>query len=52
EFFRSDVVDKIIPNVKSTVLTCHEKEILVLWTQYGRMNVELDGGALARWVFN
>ncbi|CAG8504940.1 11254_t:CDS:2 [Scutellospora calospora] len=52
EFFRSDVVDKIIPNVKSIVLTCHKKGIPVLWTQHGHMNVELDGGALARWWKN
>ncbi|CAG8706003.1 20146_t:CDS:2, partial [Dentiscutata erythropus] len=44
-----DVVDKIIPNVKSIVLTCHEKGIPVIWTQHGHMNVELDGGTLARW---
>ncbi|CAG8537407.1 3248_t:CDS:2 [Gigaspora margarita] len=49
EFFRSDVVDKIIPSVKSIVLTCHKKGIPVLWTQHGHMNVEFDGGALARW---
>ncbi|CAG8849673.1 5539_t:CDS:2, partial [Racocetra persica] len=43
EFFRSNIVDKIIPNVKSIVLTCHKKGIPVLWIQYGHMDVELDG---------
>ncbi|CAG8771544.1 23949_t:CDS:2, partial [Racocetra persica] len=47
EFFRSDIVDKIIANVKSIILTCHKKGILVLWTQHGYMDVELDRSVLA-----
>ncbi|CAG8844934.1 802_t:CDS:2, partial [Gigaspora margarita] len=49
EFFRKDLANKIIPNVKSIVTTCHEKDIPVLWTQHGHINVQFDGGALARW---
>ncbi|CAG8669191.1 8492_t:CDS:2 [Racocetra fulgida] len=52
EFFCNDSVNKIIPNVKSVVTTCHEKGIPVIWTQHGHLNSELDGGALARWWKN
>ncbi|CAG8698364.1 5345_t:CDS:2, partial [Racocetra persica] len=49
-FFECCFFDKIISNLKSIILTCHKKGIPVLWTQHGHMDVELDGGALARWT--
>ncbi|CAG8493582.1 3883_t:CDS:2 [Gigaspora margarita] len=49
EFFHKDLANKIIPNVKSIVTTCYKKDIPILWTQHGHMNVEFDRGALARW---
>ncbi|KAF0345978.1 isochorismatase hydrolase [Gigaspora margarita] len=52
EFFRSDTVNEIVPNIKSIVSTCHKKGIPVLWTQHGHMNLEFDGGSLARWWKN
>ncbi|CAG8830277.1 19937_t:CDS:2 [Gigaspora margarita] len=32
KFIRKDLANKIIPNVKSIIKTCHEKDIPVLWT--------------------
>ena len=49
ECFRSDAND-IITNVQFIVKTCHEKNIPIFWTQHGHRNLELDGGALGRWV--
>ncbi|RGB40746.1 Isochorismatase-like protein [Rhizophagus diaphanus] len=48
ESLRKEVID-IIPNVKSIVKTCHEKDIPVFWTQHGHRNLKFDGGAVGRW---